>query len=170
VLIGGLVAPDPATRQGFAVTAWLWPVLLWSQMGAREARYATQSLIFSSAHALERQLPAAWVAGVIVCLLAGGGFAIRLLLAGDAHSLVAWLTGALCIPALALALGVWSGSSKPFEAIYTMWWYAGPAHATRGLDFMGMTPASAMPLTYLATAAILLLACYVGRRAQLAYA
>jgi hypothetical protein len=170
LFIGGLVAPDPGTRHGFALAAWLWPVLLWSQMGAREAHFATQSLIFSSAHALERQLPAVWLAGVLVAVLTGAGPAIRLLTSGDTHSLLAWSSGALFIPALALALGVWSGSSKAFEAIYTIWWYIGPANATPGLDFMGATPHSAAPFIYFVPAAILLTACFIGRRSQLAYA
>ena len=36
---------------------------------------------------------------------------------GDWRGLLAWLTGALFIPTLALALGVWSGSSKLFEIV-----------------------------------------------------
>jgi hypothetical protein len=170
LFIGGFVAPDPGARHGFAVAAWLWPVLLWSEMGAREARYATQSLIFSSAHALARQLPAACLAGVLVAILTGAGPAIRMLFSADMHSFLTWFSSALFIPSLALALGVWSGSSKAFEAIYTIWWYVGPANATPGLDFTGATPHSTAPLTYLAATAILLTACFIGRRSQLAYA
>ncbi len=170
LFIGGLVAPDPGTRHSFGLAGWLWPVLLWSQLGAREAHFATKSLIFCSARALERQLPAAWLAGVLVSLLTGAGPAIRLLFSGDARSLAAWFAGALFIPSLALALGVWSDSSKPFEALYTAWWYVGPANATPGLDFMGATPRSSAPLTYLVATAILLAVCFIGRRSQLAYA
>ena len=66
--------PYHAARQGVLIAAWMWPVLVWSQMGARESRFATQSLIFSSARTLHRQLPAVWVAGVMVAILTGGGY------------------------------------------------------------------------------------------------
>ena len=128
LLIGQLASPDAEARMGFLLVAWIWPVLIWSAMGCREARHATGSLLFSSERALTRQLPALWTAGVIVTALTGGGVAIRQLLSGDQHGLAAWAVATLFIPSLALALGVWSGSGKPFEAIYTVWWYMGPGH------------------------------------------
>jgi hypothetical protein len=115
LLIAGAASPTAEARQGVLTAAWLWPVLVWSQMGARESRYATESLIFSSARTLHRQLPAVWVAGVIVAMLTSGGYALRLLTGGDWHGLLAWFAGALFIPSLAFALGVCSGTSKPFE-------------------------------------------------------
>jgi hypothetical protein len=139
-------------------------------MGSREARHSTESLIFSSAHTLSRQFPAVWCAGVLVAVLTGGGVGLRLLFAGAGHSLAAWLAAALFIPSLALALGIWSGSSKAFEAIYTVWWYVGPAHHTPGLDFMGTTPASSSPATYAVAAAVLVGASYWRRRSRLGYA
>ena len=85
-------------------------------------------------------------------------------------ALAAWLAGAAFIPSLALALGVWSKSSRAFEAIYTVWWYMGPAHQIPGLDFMGTTPLSSLPATYAIAAAILLMAAYWRRRQSLGYA
>ncbi len=170
LFIACLASPLDASRGGVIIAAWLWPVLLWSQMGTREARYSTQSLLFSSSHALQHQLPAAWAAGVIVAALTGGGLGIRLLLAGDSQGLAAWATACLFIPTLALALGVWSGSSKAFEALYTVWWYIGPAHHTPGLDFMGTSAASSRPGVYLLFTGGLLAAAYLGRRSKMAYA
>ena len=143
-------------RSGFLLAAWIWPILVWSQMGCREARHATGALLFSSERSLSRQLPALWTAGVLVALLTGSGAGIRLVLAGDWHSFAAWLAGALFIPSFALALGVWSGGTRAFEAIYTVWWYIGPAHQIPGLDFMGTTPASSTPGTYALAGAVLL--------------
>jgi hypothetical protein len=168
LFVGSVASPKDAS-EGVLIAAWIWPVLVWSQMGAREARYATQSLVFSSPRALYRQLPASWAAGVVVAALIGGGVAIRFLLSADWHALAAWFAGVLFIPSLALALGVWSGSSKAFEALYTMWWYIGPAHQSPGFDFMGTTPASQSPTLYLVIAAALLAASYWGRRVRLAY-
>jgi len=170
LIIGELAAPTVESRGGVLVAAWIWPVLVWSQMGAREARYATQSLIFSSERALRRQLPAVWIAGVVVAILTGAGVGNRLLLAADWHGLIPWLAGALFIPSLALCLGVWSGTSKPFEAIYTVWWYIGPANRTPGLDFMGTTAASSKPTFYFLFGLGLVVASYFGRRLRVAYA
>jgi hypothetical protein len=165
-----LLAPGGQARQFLAGFAWLWPVLIWSQMGARETNHGTQKLVFSCAHALGRQLPAVWAAGVVIVILTGGGLGLRLLIERDLPGLAAWLAGALFVPAFALALGVWSGSSKLFEALYTLWWYVGPMNHIAGLDFTGLArTAFSTPLYLLATVA-LLTAAYLGRRQELGYA
>jgi hypothetical protein len=170
MLVGQVVSPDPNLGSGFLVAAWIWSILLWSQMGCREARYSTSTLLFSSERSLSRQLPALWIAGVLVAMLMGAGLALRFMFAADWHRLAAWLAGALFIPSLALALGAWTNSSKAFEAIYTFWWYIGPAHHTPGLDFMGTTPASCRPIAYALAAMILVGAAYWRRRQRLGYA
>jgi hypothetical protein len=170
LFIACLTSPLSASRGGVILAAWLWPILLWSQMGAREARYSTESLLFSADHALQRQLPSAWAAGVLVAVLTGGGLGIRLLLAGDSEGLAAWATACVFIPTLALALGAWSGGSKAFEALYTVWWYIGPANHVPGADFIGASAASVRPGMYLLFTGILLLSAYAGRRSKMAYA
>src|SRR5207342_3563182 len=101
---------------------------IWSAMGTRETRLRTEQMVFSAPHPVRRQLPACWLAGVLIAVLTGGGTGIRLLLAGDNLGVVAWLVGAFFIPTMALALGVWSGSSKLFEVLYLLMWYLGPAN------------------------------------------
>ncbi|HKV80176.1 MAG TPA: hypothetical protein VJP02_18655 [Candidatus Sulfotelmatobacter sp.] len=168
--VASLFTPFDAARGGVLVAAWLWPIFVWSPMGSREACYATESLIFSSTRALSRQLPAIWSAGVLVALFAGGGVGLRLLIHGDHRGFLAWFAGAAFIPTLALALGVWTGGSKAFEAIYIIWWYMGPAHHIPGIDFMGTTAASSTPIPYLIATVFLLGAAYLRRRSRLAYA
>jgi hypothetical protein len=168
--IACLVSPLESARGGVLIAAWMWPILVWSSMGSREKRCATESLIFSSAGALQRQLPAMWLAGVLVAVLTGGGIGLRLLMRGDLTGVAAFLAGAAFIPSLALALGVWSGSGKAFEAIYTVWWYMGPAHHTPGIDFMGVSAASSTPATYALLAVGLVSVAYWRRRAHLGYA
>lgn len=170
LFVASLTVPVAEVRQVIAAVAWFWPVLIWSQMGAREARSATESLIFCSEGALYRQLPAVWMAGVAVAMTTGGGFALRLLIGGDSRGLLAWLAAALLIPSLALALGVWSGSSKLFEVLYTLWWYVGPMSHAPGLDFTSANPGSRAPVFYLLAAGFLLAAAYLGRRVKLGYA
>jgi hypothetical protein len=91
------------------------------------------------------------------------------LLAHDLHGFAAWFAGACFIPSFALACGIWSGSSKMFEAIYTVWWYIGPAHQVPGIDFMGTSQASSTPGIYTAATVALVAIAYYGRRVRLGY-
>jgi hypothetical protein len=170
LLVAQFVSPTADARGWVLLVAWLWPVLVWSQMGCRESRHSTQSLIFSAERILFRQLAAVWTAGVIVALVTGSGAGIRLLIGGNWRQAAAWCAGAMFIPSLALALGVWSGSSKLFEAVYIAWWYIGPLHQLPSLDFIGGSAMSSSPGTYLMLTAGLLLAAGIGRRRQVAYA
>ncbi len=170
LIVAQLSAPLEVARQWILPMAWIWPLLLWSAMGTREARHRTDELIFSAAHALRRQLPATWLAGVIVAMLAGSGVAIRFLISGESQSIWAWLAGVLFIPSLALACGVWSGSSKLFEVIYTLLWYIGPLNRVPALDFMGATNeaiAAGVPLIYFFCTIVLLVLAVIGRARQL---
>jgi hypothetical protein len=165
----GLFTPVSISR-GFLIAAWIWPLLIWSAMGTRETRLRTDQLVFSTAHPLRRQLPACWLAGVIVAILAGGGTGIRVLVAGDQLGLLAWIVGALFIPTMALALGVWSGSGKLFEVLYLLLWYLGPANHVGEIDFMGVTGLflpPRTPLLFCAITAALALFAIAGRKRQL---
>lgn len=170
LVAASLFVPIDGARQLALPVAWMWPVLIWSAMGNRAVRHHTEQLFFSAPHPLRRQLPAAWLAGVIVALLAGGGVGVRLILAGDWAGVQAWTVGALFIPTLALALGTWSGSSKPFEAIYTLLWYVGPVNQTPALDFMGAVDesvAAGVPWYYMALTIILLGLAVIGQKQRL---
>jgi len=149
---------------------WIWPVLLWSAMGTRETRQQTSGFIFSAAHPLRRQFSAAWLAGFVVALLMAAGAALRMLIARDWTGAVGCAVAAAFIPTLALAMGVWSGTSKLFEAVYVIWWYIGPIHHDRALDFMFTSANTFSPATLrsyvLATLALFTLA-LIGRRRQL---
>jgi len=175
VVAGGLIvaqiaAPLAAARGPVLQFAWLWPTLLWSALGARESRFATRQLLFSCAKVLPRQLLACWLAGVAAALLMSGAVLTRLLLARESSAALALLAGAAFVPALALALGVVSGSSKFFEGFYTALWYVGPLNHSPGLDFTG---ASDGPRTlddagiYALLAAALFLTAYGARWRQL---
>ena len=168
--IGGLLAPVDLSREYLLPAAWLWPLLIWSTMGAREVQHRTEELILTNPHPLRRQLPATWLGGLIVAMLTGSGVALRLVLAGDWSTLLAWAVGALFIPTLALALGAWTGSGKAFEGLYAAIWYFGPVNQLATLDFMGATDksvAAGVPFYYLALTAILMGQAVVGRMRQL---
>jgi hypothetical protein len=168
IVLGGLwiaaLANDAGSvRASVLPLTWIWPALLWSKMGTREARFGTGPLVFSSAHSITRQFPAAYLAGVLVAALTGGPAALRLAFAHDSNGRLCWFAAALFIPAFALACGAWSGSSKLFEALYVIGWYIGPMHADPTFDFIGVKPASASPMFYFGFAAALLAAAFLRR-------
>ena len=168
LLIAQFAAPLEIVRGPLLGTAWIWPVLVMSAMGARESRFGTRSLLFSCADILPRQLAACFLAGFSVAALTGAGAGIRLLLARNFLGLFAWFAGALFLPALALALGTFSGSGKPYEGLLTAIWYVGPMNHTPGLDFTGAAngPRTIHYATiYLAlAAAFLVIACVIRSR------
>jgi hypothetical protein len=170
LLIAQFVAPLEIARGPLLAVAWIWPILIWSALGTREARFGTEQLLFSCARILPRQLPAAWIAGVVVAALTGLGAAVRLALAGQRAGLLAWAAGAMFVPSLALALGIWSGAGKFFEGLYTALWYVGPMNRVPGLDFTGSSSGSNSvrdAVLYLCVAAILLGAAFFRRAGQL---
>ncbi|HEX6865462.1 MAG TPA: ABC transporter permease, partial [Thermoanaerobaculia bacterium] len=145
----------------------IWPILLWSSLGNREARHATSELVFSAAWPIRRQLPATWAAGFLLAIVTGIGVGVRLAVAGDWPALGAWAVGAAFIPTLALAMGVWSGTSRPFEAVYLALWYIGPLQRVAALDFMGAVPEGVnmgVPVAYLVATVALGVAAVAGRR------
>ncbi len=171
LMIASLFSPLDAVRKGILPVAWIWPMLLWSALGTREARHGTGGLVFSAAHPLSRQLPAMWLSGFVLAVATGGIAGLRLALAGDWAGAGAWGVGALFIPTMALALGVWSGSGKLFEILYLVLWYLGPMQRVRPLDYLGSLPEavkSGVPLAYLAATGLLMLAAVMGRKRQLA--
>jgi hypothetical protein len=137
LLVAQCVAPIEVSRGPLLTAAWIWPILLWSAMGAREARHGTEQIVFACPGILPRQLPAEWLAGVLIAVVTGGGVAARLFVAANYPGVLGWFAGALFIPSLALALGVWTKSSRPFEALFTALWYSGPLNRVPGLDFTG---------------------------------
>jgi ABC-type transport system involved in multi-copper enzyme maturation permease subunit len=171
IAVGFIIAcffGDPTTtRQILLPITWVWPVLIWSAMGNREIHNNVHQLTFSSASPVWRQLPAQWLAGFIVTLLTACGALARLGMDGDSTTLVAVLSGAIFIPSLALASGVWSGTSKLFEILYMAIWYIGPLnHAIPELDFIG-TSSNGYPGFFIPLSIALILAAFIGRARQL---
>jgi len=169
VAIACIAAPLGGVQSIVLPLGWFWPVLLWSKLGTRERQYGTDALLFSSPHPLARQLAATWIAGVLLAVLAAGPVAIRFAIAGEFAALGAWCVGAMFIPSLALALGVWTGSGKFFEALYTGLCYAVLQKATP-IDFMGAIPEATergYPAIYGALTVALLALAFLGRRRQI---
>lgn len=103
-------------------------------------------------------------------MVTGSGVALNLALHGEWLGVLALAVGALFIPSLALCLGVWTGSSKSFEFIYSLLWYIGPINQVGPLDFMGALPGSVESgiwQFYLVITVILIGLAFIGRRWQI---
>jgi hypothetical protein len=76
------------------------------------------------------------------------------------------ISGALFIPSLALASGVWSGTSKLFEILYILIWYLGPLNKVTELDFIG-SHSSGSPQFFIPFSIALIAFAILGRSRQL---
>lgn len=164
--IAALFAPLEFVRARLLPVLWVWPILAWSPMGTRERRFGTDQVLFSAPHPIGVQLASAWAAGAVLALATVSIVGVRLAAAGETAALGALLAGAAFVPALALALGVWTGTPRTFEAIYVVWWYTGPLQPVPPLDFSGASReavATGMPLVYALAAAGLWGAAAAGR-------
>jgi hypothetical protein len=170
LIVAGAATPIGVSRGTILPFAWIWPILIWSAMGAREARDGTEELVFTAPRPLMRQLPSTYFAGVAVALAAGSGVALKCVTTGSFAALGGLSAGALFVPAMALCLGTWSGGSKLFEAVYTVVWYVGPMQHVPALDFMGASDAALaarMPVVFAVAALALFGGAVAGRRFQM---
>lgn len=183
LILTALILPIAESRQIVLPFVYVWPLLIWSQLGNREIQNRTDQLVFSSAFPLRRQLIATWTAGFILTIIAGSGVIVRLILASDWNVILSVVVAAAFIPAAALALGIWSGGSKVFEVVYLLLWTLGPMNqimATLGFplvadqliafDFIGSSDAAfsvGVPLYYAVITILLLVLALIGRKRQL---
>ncbi|MBK8986186.1 MAG: hypothetical protein IPM39_08910 [Chloroflexi bacterium] len=156
LILACLLAPLETTQRWLLPLAWLWPLLLWSEMGVRERRYRVDQLLFSAPAPLWRQLPAAWAAGVVMAVVLGSGALLRFLAVPEL--LIGFVAGALFIPSLALFLGVMGGTERPLQIVLLVFWYLGPLNGLAFFDITGATHAAlaqGVPWLYLALTPIL---------------
>jgi hypothetical protein len=166
LLLGGLFARDYQSLRGVWIATWIWPVLVWSKFGFRERRYRTGAVVFSSPGPLRKLIPAQWSAAVLITGITGAGVAFKLSSLGRSMHLLGWMVGVIFISTLAFSLGVITGSSKTFEAVYIFLWYLGPVSGLTEADFFGVTKSAVMtgiPFYYLGISGLLLTAGCIRR-------
>ncbi len=151
-----LGSPLSITKQFLLPFAWLWLLSILPEMGNRERVRNTSQMVFSSARPVLRQLPAAWLAGILATALIVIGEAVFFLFHADLPGLAGWAGAVIFVPALALAMGVFSSGSRIFEVVYVIWWYAGPLQKMQGIDFTYGSP----QVYLLAAAGLLLLSAF----------
>jgi len=170
LIIASAVVPVDKVRILLLAIAWAWPTMVWSLMGNRERQFRTEALVFPAAKSIRRQLPAAWLAGMMLALLMGSGYGLRLLIAGRGEMFAALIVGSMFVSALALACGVWTNGSRAFQILYPVLCYLGLSGAFRWFDFKGVdagSVAAGAPLFFLLWTAVLLVLAILGRRRQI---
>lgn len=163
LLANGAGVPD-SVRGIFLALAFAWPMPVWSELGARAYRAGTTDLLFSSEYAV-RQVVAEWLAGVGVGVLVGAGTALLAAASGETTLLVGLAAGAVFPPSLAVALGVWTHSSRLFEVAYLLVWYLGPINGARPANFLATTTETSVvvPLAFAAVSGLLVGAALLRR-------
>lgn len=159
LVIAQFAAPHEVTPLLLAIT-WFWLILLLSVLGNREAQYNTRQIVFSAPRPTRNQIPAMWLAAVTVVAFLGSGALLRYLFNAEAARPLAWFSGVLFIPSLALAMGVLTLSRKPFEVVYVTWMYL-ILNQAAPLDFVGVVPESPWQVYGLLAVALLALAAFV---------
>jgi uncharacterized membrane protein (DUF485 family) len=168
LVLACLLSPLETVRGALLPLVWLWPLALWSEMGVRGKRHRVTQLLFSAPSPLWRQVPATWMAGVLLALLLGGGALIRLW--AEPALLPGFVAGALFIPSLALLLGMITGTERPAQILLLVWWYLGPLNGLAALDLTGTTDAALLqgvPWTYIAATPLIVGLIFVARGGQL---
>ncbi|MGW4030612.1 hypothetical protein ACWEFL_15030 [Streptomyces sp. NPDC004838] len=123
--------------------AWLWPVLIWSRLGAQRHEHGVEALL-AAYPAPRRRTFAEWTAGLTVTVLTGLGPLIRMTASADWAGVTAWSAGAVFIASLAQALGTVSRGHRLFQAGYLPLWYAAANGVPMG-DFMGAVRENGVP-------------------------
>ena len=166
-----LVVNTDILRAVVLPVSWLFCVLALSPLGQRETQHNTQQLVFNSPSLLKRQLPAMLVAGVLVLLMVASGALVRFGLIGDVFSILMLMSGAVFIVLFAVVCGVVTKTSRTFEILFTLLWYAGPINHSTYLDFIGvdlqMSKQINAPAVFLSVSAILLVITFIARRKQI---
>lgn len=145
--------------------AWIWPMLMWSQLGTREHVYGTEQLVFPVPHPIRRQFAAQWLAGAILALIAASGAIVHYAVLANFAGIAGVAAGALFVPTLALACGALSGTTRLFEIVYLVLWYVGPMNRTL-FDFTQAANAANFTIASL----VLLALAIAARRVRLACA
>jgi hypothetical protein len=151
LVLAGVAAPVAA--RPLLVAAWIWPVLVWSRLGAQARELGAEGLLDAYPSPGLRTL-AQWLAGAVFTAVLGVGPGVAMAVHGQFGD---WLAGVTFIPALALALGVISRTQRFFQAVYPLLWYM-VVNDVAGLDYMGVLNGGPSPLT-VAAVALLMLAC-----------
>ena len=172
LIIAQIAAPFSVVRGYLLPIAWCLPVLIWSSMGVRDNLHGTRQLMLSMPYPGSRQIASTWIAGILVALVTASGAVLHSLVIGDMHYLAALIIGACFVPTLAISSGLLSHTSRLFETVYAVIWYAGLLNHLPQLDFAGAVPNgfdSGIPFFYLLISVCLIALVLLVRRYQIRF-
>ena len=140
---------------------------IWSALGVREQFHRTEELVFIASNPFRLLSLSYLVSAGIGTGLVFPAF-VRFALSGQFHTLFGGLVAVLCLPAVALATGIWSGKPAVFEVGYLTAWYLGPMNGVAPLDYLSANQATPpeISIAYLLFAAIAFGIAIVGRQRQ----
>jgi len=176
ILTAGLFTASIFIPLGFAhkyilPLLWFLQILTLSKLGSREVTSRCNEYIFSAPSPLWRQLPATFLAAVLILVILAFPVLLRELLTGNFYGGYAIAVGALFVPAFAILSGILTGGSKLFEVIFTIMVY-GILNSVPWFDFVGANLESQeMGLAhYLAVITLgMILLAFSGRRWQISH-
>ena len=167
--IASVFTPLNIAYKYFLPLLWFLQTLILSTLGSRELANRCNEYIFSAASPLQRQLPATFSAAVILMLTLAIPVLLRVFFSGNFYGVYAILTGALFIPAFAIASGILTGGSKLFEVTFTVIVY-GILNGVPFFDFTGAIKEShetGIAHYLLAITILLVILAFTGRKYQI---
>lgn len=165
VVAASALAPVGILRSLVVPLGFLLGITVWSELGSRERRQQTAALVFSTTSPVKLLVPT-YVAGVAVAGLLTAPAAARYVLAGQMDLLVPLAGAATVVPAVAVAVGVWTARPRLFETAFLIAWYLGPMNGFVPFDFLAVSPesvAAGVPIACLLATPIFLGVAAVGR-------
>lgn len=160
-------APIQAVRNFIFPILLIVPISLWSDLGSREKIFNTRQLVFSSPSIIRNQLAARYLVGILVTLIIVIGFGIREMTSQNTDAAIALFSCIVFIPALSLCFGIWSGTSRMFEVVYTTLWYFGPFNKMPALDFTHIVTDTYETVTiYFVVTLLMFVLSIMGRKKQ----
>lgn len=162
-----LAGPFGTSTALLLAAAWIWPVLIWSRLGAQRHENGLDGLL-GACPGSYRQVAAEWLAGLMLTAATGIGPLLRMAAASYGPRVAAWAAGALFIASLAQLLGSISQSRRLFQVLYLALWYAA-VNQLAAADYMGTVLTHGRPAgpsaLLIAGAAAVMLAVTFGTRA-----
>lgn len=169
--IASAFAPMEFAHRYALPVLWFLQIMIISNLGSRETTNRCNEYIFSCAYPLRRQLPSSLSAAALITMSAALPILIRLFAGGDYYGVYAVISGALFIPAFAMASGIITGGSKLFEVVFTIMTYC----ALNGIpvfDLSGFLKEShALGLAHyvMMITVALTIAAFTGRKIQISH-
>lgn len=163
LVVASALAPAETVRRALLPLAFAWPLLVWSELGARETVHRVRALVVSTPTPVARAALASWLAGMTLALVVAAGAPWRL--GQDADAWLGLAAGAAFFPALALALGTLTGSSRPFQVVALVIMYLGALNGVAAFDVTAAAGSSGAPVAYLLLTPLLIAVTVGWRRA-----